>query len=445
MAEFYNRFSRRQFLLNAGATTLGTLVLHGCTGNPPGANTPNNAAQANAASRTDLETSSANLGFLPVVDCAPLVIAKEKGFFAKHGMNVKVAKQASWGALRDNVEIGSAGGGIDGGHFQSPIPELISEGKITKGNSKIPMFILARMNTHGVGISVANKYKDIGVKADSKSLKEVFEKAKSVGEKIKCSITFPGSSIDLWLRYWLAAGGINVETDASILVIPPAQVVSSMKQGTMDIMCATDPWNARIVSQQIGFTSVTSGEIWKNHPEKVFTMRADWVDKNPKAAKALLQAVMEAQQWCDKAENKDELCKILADKNYVNAPLVDIEGRIKGKFDYGDGRVIENPSLAVKFWSSDGVSISYPFKSHDTWFLTENMRWGKIAKDTDIKKIVDKVNREDLWKEAAKSLGVTDAEIPKSTSRGIETFFDGVKFDPDNPQAYLQSLKIKQV
>ncbi|BAZ14572.1 nitrate transport protein [Calothrix sp. NIES-4071] len=436
----HTNLSRRQFLLTATASTLTSLALHGCTNNPSSSTTAT-TPRSSSGSNTNIK-----LGFLPVVDSAPLIIAKEKGFFAKHGAkNVEVAKQASWSALRDNVEIGSSGGGIDGGHFQSPIPELISEGKITKGNQKIPMYILARMNTHGVAISVVSQYQKLGVNLDSSPLRNVFAQAKSRGSKIKCAITFPRSSIDLWLRYWLAAGGINAEDDASIVVIPPSQVVSSMKQGTMDIFCATDPWNARIVNQKIGFTAVTSGEIWKNHPEKVFTMRADWVDKNPEAVKAVLAGVMEAQQWCDKPENKDELCRILAEKNYVNASVSDIESRVKGKFDYGDGRVVENPSLAIKFWSSEGTSISFPFKSHDTWFLTENIRWGKIPSDTDIKKIVNSCNREDLWRQVAKSLGVADAEIPKTSSRGIETFFDGIKFDPDNPQAYLQSLKIKKV
>ena len=437
----HGNLSRRQFLITAGASTLTSLALHGCANNQTAGSTTATTPNAQGGSNT-----SVKLGFLPVVDSAPLIIAKEKGFFTKHGAkNVEVAKQASWSALRDNIEIGSAGGGIDGGHFQSPIPELISEGKITKRNQKIPMYILARMNTHGVGISVVNQYQKLGVNLDSSPLRNIFAQAKSKGNKIKCAITFPSSSIDLWLRYWLAAGGINAEEDASIFVIPPSQVVSSMKQGTMDIFCATDPWNARIVNQKIGFTAVTSGEIWKNHPEKVFTMRADWVDKNPELVKAVLAGIMEAQQWCDKSENKDELCRILAEKNYVNAPISDIEGRIKGKFDYGDGRVVENPSLAIKFWSSEGTSISFPFKSHDTWFLTENIRWGKISANTDVKKIVNTCNREDLWREVAKSLGVADADIPKTSSRGIETFFDGIKFDPDNPQAYLQSLKIKKV
>jgi nitrate/nitrite transport system substrate-binding protein len=228
-------------------------------------------------------------------------------------------------------------------------------------------------------------------------------------------------------------------------VIPPSQVVSNMQRGTMDIFCATDPWNARLVNDKAGITAVTIGEIWKNHPEKAFAMRADWVDRHPKAAIALLQAVLEAQQWCDQPQNHAELAKLLAQSEYVNAPVGAIAGRLSGTFDYGNGRVVEDPSLAVKFWSNGDVLISYPYQSHDLWFLTENVRWGKLPAELDLQAMINRTNREDLWKEAAQKIGVPAAQIPTRTSRGVETFFDGVTFDPENPQAYLKSLKIRKV
>ncbi|WP_088889005.1 CmpA/NrtA family ABC transporter substrate-binding protein [Leptolyngbya ohadii] len=432
--------SRRRFLLTATASTFGTLVLHGCT------QSQSQSAVSQSAAANGLETTTVALGFLPVVDCAPLVVAKEKGFFAKYGMtDVRLAKQPSWAALRDNVELGSSGGGIDGGQFQSPIPELISEGIITKGNEIIPMYTLARLNTHSVGISLASKYQDLRVTKDSSSLKQTFAQAKAANQPLKCAITFPRSSIDLWLHYWLAAGGIDPTSEASILVVPPAQVVSNLKRGTMDLFCATDPWNSRLVNEGAGFTAATSGEIWKNHPEKAFAMRAEWVDRHPKATIALLQAILEAQQWCDQPEHHRELAALLVKPDYTNAPLAAIEGRLSGRFDYGDGRVVNDPSLAVRFWSNGDVSISYPFKSHDLWFLVENLRWGKIPADLDLQAIVNRTNRDDLWKEAAKQIGVPTAQIPTRSSRGVETFFDGIQFDPDNPQAYLQSLKIRRM
>jgi nitrate/nitrite transport system substrate-binding protein len=151
-------------------------------------------------------------------------------------------------------------------------------------------------------------------------------------------------------------------------------------------------------------------------------------------------AVQEAQIWCDDPGNKEEMCKIVSKRQWFKVPVDDILARSKGNFDFGNGRTLENSDLLMKFWKDDA---SYPFKSHDLWFLTEEMRWGYLPADTDAKALIDSVNREDLWKEAAKAIGQT-AAIPKSTSRGVETFFDGVKFDPAKPEAYLKSLKIKQ-
>jgi nitrate/nitrite transport system substrate-binding protein len=266
-------------------------------------------------------------------------------------------------------------------------------------------------------------------------------KAKASGKEVKAAVTFPGGTHDLWMRYWLASGGIDPDNDISTIPVPPPQMVSNMKVGNMEAFCVGEPWNAQLVTQKVGYTALITGELWKDHPEKAFTLRADWVTKNPKAAQALTMAILEAQQWCDKPENQEEMCKIISQDKWLKVPFPDIIGRSKGDIDYGDGRKEKSSTIAMKFWKD---FASYPYKSHDIWFMTEDMRWGYIPKDTDVKKLVDQVNREDIWREAAKALKVPVAEIPTSTSRGIETFFDGVKFDPEKPQEYLNSLKIKK-
>ncbi len=442
------RFSRRQFIITTGAATAGSLLAHGCSsGNSDtttNSSTTGNAVPAANVNPADApEVTTAKLGFIALTDAAPLIIAKEKGYFDKHGMpGVEVAKQASWAVIRDNLVLGSGGGGIDGAHILSPMPYFISLGTITEGK-KVPLYILARLNTNGQAISLANTYKDLKVGLDSAPLKEAFTKSKSAGKQLKAAVTFPGGTHDLWMRYWLAAGGINPDQDVSVIVVPPPQMVQNVKVGNMETFCVGEPWPAQTVAQEIGYTAITTGELWKDHPEKALTMRADWVDKNPKAAKAIVMAVQEAQQWCAKAENKAEMASIVARRQWLKVPEKDILERFQGKYNYGDGRVEDySNSLLMKFWRDNA---SYPYKNHDAWFLTENIRWGKIPADTDIKKTVDAVNREDIWREAAKSLGVTDAEIPKNPSRGVETFFDGVKFDSEDPQAYLKSLKIKKV
>ncbi len=444
-----SNLSRRKFIVTAGITAAGAAILHGCgpsTTTPTATTSPAESPATGASPATTAEApevTTAKLGFIALTDSAPLIIAKEKGLFAKYGMTgVEVLKQASWPVTRDNLELGSGGGGIDGAHILSPIPYFMSLGTITKTKKPVPMYVLARLNTNGQAISVSNDYKDLKLTVDSKPLKAGLAKAKAAGKETKVAITFPGGTHDLWMRYWLAAGGIDPNKEVSIIPVPPPQMVANMKVGSMGAFCVGEPWNAQLVNQKLGYSALITGQLWKDHPEKAFSMRKDWVDKNPKAAKAILMAILEAQQWCEKPENKEEMVKIISGRQYLKVPPEDILGRLQGKVDFGDGRTLDNPDLAMKFWADNA---SYPYKSHDLWFLTEDIRWGYLPEKTDTKKIIDEVNREDLWKEAAQSLGVPAAEIPTSTSRGVETFFDGTKFDPENPKAYLDGLKIKAI
>jgi nitrate/nitrite transport system substrate-binding protein len=423
------RLSRRQILKTAAATaamsSLATLIpkpLYAAAGTP--------------------ETTKAVLGFIALTDAAPLIVAKEKGFFAKYGMpDVEVVKQASWGTTRDNLVLGSAGNGIDGAHILTPMPYLISTGKVTQNNVPTPMYILARLNLDSQCISVGAEYASVKVGLDTKPFKAALDKKKASGKSVKAAMTFPGGTHDLWIRYWLAAGGIDPDKDIETIVVPPAQMVANMKIGTMDCFCVCEPWNEQLKNQKIGYTAINTGELWNKHPEKSFAMRADWVDKNPMAANALLMAVLDAQMWSDKMENRDETSAIVAKRAWINAPVTDIKDRMRGKFDYGTGKIVENSPHIMKYWRD---FASYPFQSHELWFLTENVRWGKFTGKEDFKALISKVNREDLWRAAAKELKVPAAEVPKSTSRGVERFFDGKVFDPANPGAYLASLGIKR-
>lgn len=438
-----SNLSRRKFIITAGATAAGTLLAHGCSSSPttsnatPGGASPTAAPAVNINPADAPEVTAAKLGFIALTDAAPLIIAQEKGLFAKYGMkDVQVTKQASWPVTRDNLELGSEKGGIDGAHILSPMPYQMTLGTITKGNQPVPMYILARLNTNGQAISLSKKYLDLKVGTDSAPLKAAF-----ANQNVPIAMTFPGGTHDLWIRYWLAAGGINPDTDVSVIPIPPPQMVANMKSGSMEAFCVGEPWNAQLVTQKVGYTALITGEMWKDHPEKALGLRGDWVDKNPKAAKALTMAVLEAQQWCDKPENHDEMCQIISQDRWLKVPVADIISRSKGQIDYGTGRVEAASPVAMKFWAENA---SYPYKSHDAWFLAENIRWGYIPATTDIKATVDKVNREDIWKAAATTLGVPAAQIPTSSSRGVETFFDGVKFDAEKPEEYLKSLAIKK-
>ena len=207
------------------------------------------------------EVKGAKLGFIALSDAGPLFVAKDKGFFAKYGMpDVEVQKQASWGTTRDNLVLGSEGNGIDGAHILTPMPYLISAGKVTQNNQPTPMYILARLNLNGQCISVAKEYADLKVGVDTAPFKAALEKKKASGKAIKAAMTFPGGTHDLWIRYWLAAGGIDPDKDIETIVVPPPQMVANMKVGTMDCFCVGEPWNLQLIHQDIGYTAITTGE-----------------------------------------------------------------------------------------------------------------------------------------------------------------------------------------
>jgi nitrate/nitrite transport system substrate-binding protein len=190
------------------------------------------------------EVKGTRLGYIALTDAAPLIIAKEKGFYAKHGLpDMDISKQASWGATRDNMMLGAKSNGIDGAHLLRPKVHLYTTGKVTQNNQPLPMYTLLNLNYDCQGLSVSNEYKDLKVGIDSSALKDAFAKKRVAGKEVKAAMTFPGGTHDLWIRYWLAAGGIDPDKEVSTIVVPPAQMVANMKVGNMDCFCVGEPWN----------------------------------------------------------------------------------------------------------------------------------------------------------------------------------------------------------
>jgi bicarbonate transport system substrate-binding protein len=442
---------RRPFLALLAGALSSSMLLAGCLGNPPsrtGASSPSTIT-LNRQAASQLETSTISLGFVPILEAAPLVIGVEKGFFAKHGLDVQLSKQASWSAARDNVVLGAAGGGIDGGQWQLPMPQMISEGALTNGK-KVPMTILAMLMSQGNGIAAANSVRDGNLSADLKASSPGFfaKFNQKEGRKFRATYTFPKANQDIWIRYWLAAGGVNPNKDVELLTVPAPETLQGMRNGTMEAFSTGDPWPLRIAKDDVGYLAATTAQIWKVHPEEYLAVRSDWVDKNPKAAVALLKGLIEAQIWLDKPENKDEAAQILSSRKWYNVPLPVLEQSLKGQYKIGaHGTPATDPKMGPLYWSSDRGVISYPYKSLTLWFLLESLRWkfypGTLDTIQDAEAINNRVVRDDLWLKAARELGLPSKDIPTSPSRGKETFFDGTVYDPANPQAYLDGLKIK--
>lgn len=384
------------------------------------------------------EVPRAALGFIALTDAAPLIVAKERGLFAKHGMpDVTVVRQGSWAGTRNALLAGGAADGIDGAHVLSTAPYLMSAAAAPPGSPALPLQTLARLNLNGQGISLSNAIRQARVALDSTALRPLFQARPGT----KVASTLRGGNHDLWLRYWLAAGGIDPDRDVQLIAMPPPQMVAAVKAGVMDAFCAGEPWNERFAHEGLGYTACTSGQIWRDHPEKAFVMRADWVARHPRAAVALTAAIIEAQQWSDQTENRPALAQLLSQRQWCNVPVSDIAPRLQGTIAYGDGRVETDAPHRVKFWANHA---SYPFQSHELWFITELMRWGLLPPDFNAKAAIAAVNREDIWRLAAVQAEVAGADIPAGLSRGPETFFDGKVFDPAAPARYLAGLRIRR-
>ncbi len=439
------QLSRRKLLTTFGVAA-STLLLNNCASKP----LSNQPFQINPyATISDIpEVQSARLGIISSIEVAPLLVAQNKKLFAKYGMtDVELTPFKSWQEIGDRTEIGTELGanndGIDGGHFYSPLPELMNEGLIN--NRKTAMYVLMRLHTHGGYIVVSKRLKPLGIQLKRATFSSWQNVARLFGKPINCAIAETGSNYDLWLRYWLASMQINAKQNVNILEISLDQIIPQVKQQKADLLCV-DSWRTlKLIEANLATPTIATGEIWRNHPGEILAMRADWVDKYPIATQALIQAIMEAQIWCDDPANAQELNTLLAlsftnSRNIISEPIAMFSQLFKNSPNGKKGTLkIDSPNFInfpIKYWSNDGISVSYPYKSHDLWFLMEYRRWGLLDNDFELKETIDAVNREDLWKNAAKAIGVPDTNIPISTSRGIETFFDGVKFDPDRSNIF---------
>lgn len=374
------------------------------------------------------ETTKLRCGIIALTDNSPFVVGAEKGFFKKYGVDVTIAKGANWAAIRDSLSSGDN----QMTHMLLGMPIASTMGLL--GSPKKPMIIPWLVNRNGQAITLKQEWNG-KVGADPKALKPMVEKAKSLGEPLTFAMTFPPGTHAMWMRYYLAAGGINPDKDVSLITVPPPQMVANMKIGKMDGFCVGEPWGARAIADKIGYTSVTTQDIWKDHPEKVCAFTAEFADKNPKTVKAVLKALHEASVWLDDMANRPEQCEIVSKPNYINCQKEVILGRLLGELDYGDGRKTKDEF----YMHFSKRNCNFPQPAYAKWWLTQFRRWGMVTGAPDYAGVASKVMRGDIYTEAMKEIGVTDRTQDDS---GWE-MFDGVKFDPKGDlEAYAKGFAV---
>lgn len=422
-----------------------------------------------AAEMLDVEKDELKFGFIKLTDMAPLAVAYEKGYFEDEGLFVTLEAQANWKVLLDGVISGT----LDGAHMLAGQPLAATIGFGTEAHIITPF----SMDLNGNGITVSNEIwaqmkEHIPHDADGKpihpisaaALKPVVESYKEQGKPFNMGMVFPVSTHNYELRYWLAAGGLEpgfyspenvtgqIGADVLLSVTPPPQMPATMEAGTIYGYCVGEPWNQAAVFKGIGVPVITDYELWKNNPEKVFGLSAEFQQENPQTTLAITKALIRAAIWLDENDNANrvEAVEILSRSEYVGADAEVIANSMTGTFEYEKGDKRDVPDFNVFF----RYNATYPFYSDAVWYLTQMRRWGQISEakpDSWYDEIAKSVYKPEIYLTAAKMLveeGLADeADFPwdsdgyKAPTPAADVI-DGIGYDGKAPNAYLDSLPI---
>lgn len=416
--------SRRQFLGSAAKGLGLAALLNGLPGGWVGSVFADDAP----------EMADIKIGIIALTDCSPFVIAHEKGFFKKYGINSTISKGASWAAIRDSLTNGDN----QATHMLLGMPLASTMG--LGGAPKRPIIIPWIVNRNGQAISLKADFAG-KVADDPKALKPFVDQAKNAGLPLTFAMTFPPGTHAMWIRYWLAAGGIHPGdakgggADIQLITVPPPQMVANMKVGKMDGFCVGEPWNARVIADKIGYTAITTQAIWKDHPEKVCAFTEDFAAKNPKTVKAVLKGLHDASVWLDDLKNRVEQANIVGAASYINCPPGLIGPRLLGKYDMGDGRKFQDPNYMI----FSQRNCNYPQPKYAKWWLTQFRRWGMVSGAPDYEGVAKQVMQPGIYQEAMKEIGYASGGLDDKP----ETLFDGVTFDPAKPEEYAASFAVK--
>ncbi len=382
------------------------------------------AKKVTSIARHGLEKVNLELGFVPLTACAPLVVAKEKGFFVKHGLDeVSLVRETSWRGIVDGI----AGGYLDAAQMPAGMPTWLTAGGYQEESLPVVTALTMTRNGNGVTLSKELYEKGIYTAADFKRLL-----LESDGDTHTLGMVHPSSMHNLLLRYWLAANGIDPDRDVNLKTIPPAQMVADLKAGTIDGYCVGEPWNLRAAIEGAGFTIATDLEIWQGHPGKVLGVREDWAIKHPNTHIALVKALLEACQYCAEPKHEQEIREMLAGRAYLSTSIDYIQLGDPNRYTCSVDKPVEYAHHLFF-----GANVNRPSRTEHLWMMTQMARWGEIPFPRNWVEILERVCRVGVFSTAARELG-----IEVNYQRQPIALFDGIEFNADDPISYLTHLDI---
>lgn len=358
------------------------------------------------------------LGFVPLNDAAPLIVAKERGFFAAEGLQVELSREVSWATVRDKV----AAGALDGAHMLAPIALATTLGA---GGEPQPMVAPLALNRSGAAFTLSRRLTAAMAPGEERraALARLIAARREQGEPpLVFAVVFTYSMHNYLLRYWLAEAGIDPDQDVRITVAPPSRMASKLAAGELDGFCAGEPWNAVAEDEGLGEVVFRAFDIWADGPEKVFGVTADWAQRHPQALQALLRALLKAGAWAEDPENRQQLAHLLAREDYVDAAAGSIAR-----------------SLPTTSFHRGGANAPLPVQAG--WLLSQMIRWGQAPRELDVRRIATEVYRLDLYNQAAADLGWARASSPSAA----EGFADGRAFRLDEALAYAETFPLRRL
>ena len=369
--------------------------------------------------RTDLEQTDKDLpavrvGFMPLTDCASVVVAAARGFDRKYGIRIVLSRESSWAGVRDKLGAGE----LDAAHA---LYGMLYGVQMGIGCSPRPMAVLMNLSRNGQGITLSRALLDQDVH-DGASLAALVRKG---GRRYTFGQTFPTGNHAMLLNYWLAAHGIDPLRDVNTITVPPSQMVASLRAGHIDGFCVGEPWGQRAASEGIGATVATSAQVWRDHPGKALGASAAFALRHPERCSALVAAVLEASRWIEASSaNREEALQLLAGPDYLNTDAA----VLRQPWERADG---------VRFF--EGGKVNMPYLSDGMWFMTQHRRWGLLRQEPDYLAVASAVNRVDLYTQGAELAGVA---VPPVLVRSA-TLVDGVAWDGSDPAAYAGAFSIR--
>jgi len=401
------------------------------------------------------------LGFIPLSDCAVLVIARERGFFRRHGLDVTLCREVSWANIRDKVAVGA----LDGAQMLAGMPIAASVGIDPIARPLVTAFSLD-LNGNAITVSTAlwarmleaDRASALARPVTAAALRRVIDSDRQHGRApLRFAMVYPFASHNYELRYWLAAAGIDPDEDVELTVVPPPRMVEALERGAIDGCCVGEPWNSVAVRRGLGRIVATSYEVWNNSPEKVFAVRRSFAERRPEVHRAILCALIEAAAWTDAAENREAVARILADARFVGAPQPLLATSLTGHLVRGPGEAAEP---VPDFHVFHRYAANFPWTSHALWLLTQMLRWGQLRAPIDLHAAAGSAYRPDLYRAAARDLGLAVPEIDlkregthaapwqlrgaaASVQMGSDLFCDGREFDPAAPVSYVAGFAVR--